>query len=292
MTAAPETRQVGVADGVRLTVDVWPGAAPAFVLVHGLASNALMWHGAAARLAALGHAVATVDQRGHGRSDKPDAGYDLATAVADLRSLIAALAADDPAFARPVAAGQSWGASVTLELGWLHPDEVAGVVCVDGGTMQLSDPFPEWEDCAAALAPPRLAGIPFVELEARIRQMHAGWPPSGIAGTLANFEVRPDGTAAPWLTFDRHMLLLRALWEFRPTTRYAGMKVPVVLVPADDPGFPNREGKQQAVAAAADAIPRCAVHWFSPSHHDVHAEHPDRLAEVLHAEVDSGVLAG
>ena len=54
-----------------------------FVLVHGLASNARMWDGVAAELAAAGHPVVWIDQRGHGQSGKPDDGYDFTTIVND-----------------------------------------------------------------------------------------------------------------------------------------------------------------------------------------------------------------
>src|SRR5215468_3009064 len=73
-----------------------------FVLVHGLASNVRLWDGVAGHLHALGHTVVAIDQRGHGRSDAPDSGYDLATAIADLRALIGALGLE-----RPVLTGQS-----------------------------------------------------------------------------------------------------------------------------------------------------------------------------------------
>ena len=41
-----------------------------------------------------------------------------------------------------------------------------------------------------------------------IRAMHPDWPETGIPGTLANVEVRADGTIAPWLTLDRHLAIL------------------------------------------------------------------------------------
>ncbi|HET6792901.1 MAG TPA: alpha/beta fold hydrolase, partial [Acidimicrobiales bacterium] len=141
---------IEVGPGVRLAVDVWPAAvgtgrgdeapaalrapepAPAaFLLVHGLASNARLWDGVAESLAGRGHACAAVDQRGHGRSDKPDDGYDLATACSDLRTVLASLRAGTDGFEGPVVVvGQSWGATVVLELAYRHPDEVAAVVCV------------------------------------------------------------------------------------------------------------------------------------------------------------------
>ena len=69
---------MGVAPGVELHVEIRSGDASAapVVLVHGLASNLRLWDGVAEHLHAAGHTVIAVDQRGHGRSDAPDVGYD------------------------------------------------------------------------------------------------------------------------------------------------------------------------------------------------------------------------
>lgn len=290
---------------VALAVDVWPGGAqnrgaatppgetpPAFLMVHGLASNSELWWGAAERLHALGHACASVDQRGHGRSDKPDDGYTLDRACADLMAVASQLRAEVAGFGeRVILAGQSWGANVVLELGWREPEAFTGVVCVDGGTIELSRRFPDWEACAAALAPPRLIGTPLENMEGYMRTAHPDWPESGRRAMLANFEVRPDGTVAPWLTFEHHMLLLRALWEHHPSQRYPGMKVPVLLVPADDGRADFTADKRQAVDEAVRAIPAAAARWFSPADHDIHAQHPVELAEVLHDQATAGLLS-
>jgi pimeloyl-ACP methyl ester carboxylesterase len=281
-------------DGVSLAVDLWPGGRGAgFLLVHGLASNAQLWWATAERLHQLGHACASVDQRGHGRSDKPDAGYTLDRACADLGAVLAHLRRNVPGFGdRVVLAGQSWGGNVVLELAWRDPDALGGVVGVDGGTIELSRAFPRWEECARALAPPPLAGTPREEIETFLRRSHPHWPESGIRATLANLEVRADGTVAPWLSRERHMLLLRALWEHHPSTRYPEIKVPVLLVPADSGGSDELStGKRKAVDEAVRAIPRAAARWFSPADHDIHAQFPDELAELLHAEATGGILA-
>jgi pimeloyl-ACP methyl ester carboxylesterase len=290
-----ETQRVPVDGAVSLAVDLWPDGSvgPAFVLVHGLASNSRLWWRTAARLHQLGHACASVDQRGHGRSDKPDGGYTLDRACADLSEVVSFLRRDVPGFGGPlVAAGQSWGGNVVLELGWRQPDMLAGVVGVDGGTLELSHRFESWDECARALAPPRLAGTPLADIEALLRRAHPHWPESGIGATLGNFEVRADGTVAPWLTFERHMLLLRALWEHHPTGRYPEIKVPVLLVPADGGGADDFSAeKRRSVEEAVAAIPVAAARWFSPADHDIHAQFPDELAEMLRAEATGGLLA-
>ena len=288
------TARVPVDGAVSVAVDLWPGGSGAgFLLVHGLASNSQLWWATAERLHALGHACASVDQRGHGRSDKPDHGYTLDGACADLSAVISHLRGEVPGFGdRLVVAGQSWGGNVVLELAWREPDALSGVVGVDGGTLELSHRFPDWEECARVLAPPALAGTPLGDIESYMRRSHPHWPESGIRATLANLEVRSDGTVAPWLTFERHMLLLRALWEHRPSTRYPEIKVPVLLVPAEDARTDDfSTEKRRSIDSALHSIPCAAARWFSPADHDIHAQFPNELAELLHAEATGGILA-
>jgi pimeloyl-ACP methyl ester carboxylesterase len=248
-----------------------------WVLTHGLASNARLWDGVARRLAAAGHLVITVDQRGHGQSSKPDDGYDVPTCADDLALLIDALELD-----RPGVAGQSWGGNVVLELGRRHPDAVDQIACVDGGFIDLTEAFPRWEDCAVALAPPKLIGTPLARMEAWLADSASDWPEEGRAGTLANFEVRADGTIAPWLTFERHMTVLRGLWEHRPSAAYPEVRVPALLIPADTEAVSWTASKRAAIEAALAALPIGRAHWFSPAHHDVHAQQPDAVAALLH----------
>lgn len=287
-----QTRRVPVADGVELAADSWLPAdggvlagAPVFVLVHGLASNARLWDGVAARLVECGYGAVTVDLRGHGRSAKPDAPYDIPTVADDLAALIGALGLE-----RPVVAGQSWGGNVVVELAARHPGAVRGIVCVDGGWLELSSGFSSWEACREALAPPRLSGMPRADIERRIRGSHPDWPETGIAGALANFEVRADDTIAPWLTFDRHIAVLRGLWEHHPSQRYAAVQAPVLLVPAiaDEPAHAGP--KRTAVELALARLPNARVRWFAGDH-DIHAQHPGELADVMIDMVTDGFVA-
>ena len=294
MSASLDHR-VPVGVDTSLAVDLWPaetGSEAAFLLVHGLSSNAQLWWGSAARLSELGHPVAAVDQRGHGRSDKPAEGYTLDQACDDLLSLAAHLREIVPGFDRRlIVAGQSWGANVALELGYRRPDVFSGVVCVDGGTIELAARFPDWESCAAALAPPRTTGRRAADIEGFMNQAHPTWPASGVAAQMANFEVMADGTVAPRLSFENHMKLLRALWGHHPSTRYAGMKVPVLMVPADSGQASWTADKGKSVDEALAALPRGKSHWFSPADHDIHAQFPVELADVLHLEATEGILA-
>ena len=291
------TERIQVADGVELAVDFWApgigrwdaamprGQSVPFVLAHGLASNARMWDGVAQRLAAAGHPVATVDLRGHGQSSKPDGPYDVGTVADDLAALIAAIPFD-----RPVVAGQSWGGNVVVELAARHPAVIRGIACVDGGWIELQRQFPEWEACRAALAPPQLVGRPIVGVERYIRSAHPDWPESGIRGTLANFEVRGDGTIAPWLTFDRHITVLHGLWEHHPFRLYPGLAVPVLLVPAENADDGRAGDRRLAIETALARIPNGRARCIAGDH-DIHAQHPAELAGLLDDMTRDGFLA-
>ena len=256
-----------------------------FLLVHGLASNARLWDMTALELARLGHIVAAVDLRGHGVSDKPDHGYDFPTLVSDLTSVCEALQLDEP-----ILAGQSLGANLVLEAAWDHPDICRGVVCVDGGIIELSSSFPNWDDAAKVLAPPKLIGTKHDLIRAMMREAHPTWPESGIDATMANFAVRDDQTIAPQLSFENHMRLLRSLWQHKPSTRFATLQVPALFIFAGGSGF-GPPGKHDSARAAEAAVPQARVHWFDDADHDIHAQHPVELAALLDQNVQDGFFA-
>jgi len=286
--ATPLERRIVVAPGVALHVEQRsgdPDAAP-FVLVHGLASNARLWDGVAEHLHASGHTVIAIDQRGHGRSDAPETGYDLETAVADLLALIGALE-----LPRPVLAGQSWGGNVVLELAWRRPEAVRGIACVDGGVIELAQSYPSWEDCLAKLTPPSLDHLTMAELEARIRKSVPHFTDRAITAYLNCFRTRPDGTIEARLTRARHLSILRSLWEHRPSTRWATLKTPAHLLLADAGDEARTATKRRAEASALAAGSKVRSTWFSPGHHDLHLEFPERVAGLLSGAVREGFFA-
>lgn len=267
------TEQITTADGIGLRVVVRDGDPEAltFLLVHGLASNARMWDGVAELLAAAGHPSLAVDLRSHGRSDRVDTGFDFATLARDLAGVVDGLAPGPV-----VAAGQSWGGNVVLELAVRYPGLVSALCLVDGGFIALAETFPDWSDAERILAPPVLEGMARADLEAGLRVRFAGWPESGIRAQLANFETLPDGTVRPHLTRARHMAILRELWLHRPDALTDRLGVPVLVVAAED-GYP---GKRDRVEGFTSGLDRGRVAWVD-AHHDVHAQRPELVAGLL-----------
>lgn len=270
---------------LRLHVWEWPGTKRPFVLLHGLASNATTWWAVGNELAMQRHRVIAVDQRGHGRSDKPETGYDFATITDDLHFLLQEMAID-----APVIAGQSWGGNVVLAYGARHPLVAQRLILVDGGFLDLqARPGMSWERVASELRPPSLAGALRQELAARIQAMHPDWTAAGVAATLNNFETLPDGTVRPWLTLERHMAILRALWEQRPSELYPLITCPVTIVVAEDANNPEwMAAKRSQVAAAEQGLAQVRVHWLPDTAHDIHVHRPMTLAALMLDEWEEG----
>jgi pimeloyl-ACP methyl ester carboxylesterase len=273
-------------DEIFLHVRRWPGERPEFVLLHGLSSNCRTWDAVANHLAEAGHAVTSVDQRGHGLSDKPDDGYGFASVSEDLKLLL-----DTLNIRRPIVAGQSWGGNVVLDFAARYPNRALGIAFVDGGVLDLqSQPGGDWESIEKTLEPPSLVGIPRQDLKSMISLHHPEWSDAGIEATLGNFENLADGTVRPWLTLDRHMRILRQLWEQRPGDLYPLIQQPVLICAADEGGDASwTVAKHRMVASAQQALPHSAAEWFHETAHDIHVHRPRELADLFLFHIEDGI---
>jgi pimeloyl-ACP methyl ester carboxylesterase len=112
---SPAPRMVVAAESIRIaTYEFGDPDAPTVVAVHGFASSAIAnWHltGWTRDLTRAGYRVIALDQRGHGRSDKPHdpAAYSMELLAADLLAVMDAYLIDEALYA-----GYSLGARV----GW------------------------------------------------------------------------------------------------------------------------------------------------------------------------------
>lgn len=262
---------VEVEPGVRLRVRRMSGGKAPFLLVHGLSSNARLWDEVAAHLHAAGHPTCAVDLRNHGESSPADTGHDTATAAADLAIVIRELG-----LGRPIVVGQSWGGNVVVRLAARHPELVSGLGLVDGGWGDLRAAYGTWEVCSRKLRPSDLDGVSAKALREWITGTHPDWSQTAIDATMANFRVRPDGTLERRLPIDRHMRIVRSMWDEPPAADHPHVKAPVLLLPATS-------GDQQRAERAERAAKtmRGAIVWYRGADHDLHAQHPARVAADL-----------
>jgi 2-(acetamidomethylene)succinate hydrolase len=110
----------------RITLNIREGGeGPAIIFLHGITANAAVWDPILLTLQDSFRVIA-VDQRGHGKSDKPAAGYGAADFSQDALDLIQTLG-KGPA----IIVGHSLGARNGIVAAASRPDLVAGVVAVD-----------------------------------------------------------------------------------------------------------------------------------------------------------------
>ena len=95
------------------------------VLAHGFPELAYSWRHQIPVLADAGFRVLAPDQRGYGRSTRPDQieDYDIVHLTDDLLGLL-----DDIGEEKAIFVGHDWGSMVVWQMSLLHPERVAGVV--------------------------------------------------------------------------------------------------------------------------------------------------------------------
>ncbi len=119
-------RTIARPDGVEIAVtEAGPSDGAPVILAHGFPELAWSWRHQIPVLADAGHHVLAPDQRGYGRSSRPDdvAAYDIAHLTDDLVALL-----DETGHERGVFVGHDWGSMVVWSLALRHPERVAGVV--------------------------------------------------------------------------------------------------------------------------------------------------------------------
>ncbi|HKJ57492.1 MAG TPA: alpha/beta hydrolase [Nitriliruptoraceae bacterium] len=106
------------------------------VLCHGFPEHAFSWRHQMAALAAAGHHVIAVNQRGYGNSSCPPnvTDYDIEHLSGDLVAVLDHYGYDSATFV-----GHDWGANVVWGLALLHPDRVDRLI-------NLSLPYQERGD--------------------------------------------------------------------------------------------------------------------------------------------------
>src|SRR6188768_2098482 len=122
------TERLVETNGVQLRViDAGDPDAPVVVLAHGFPELAYSWRHQLPALADAGYRVLAPDQRGYGKSDRPEAiaDYDIHHLTDDLLGLL-----DDSGVDKAVFVGHDWGSMVVGQMALLHPERMHGVVAM------------------------------------------------------------------------------------------------------------------------------------------------------------------
>ena len=220
--------------------------------------------------------------------DAPDFGYDLATFASDLVAAVEGLHLRRGS-GRPILAGHSLGAMVILEALEKAPGLAGGAVLVEGGLVDASVQFASLDECLARLKLTPVGGMLRARVEGYLRATYPGWSDERLVGTMAAFEVQPDGTVRWRLTAPRFESLIRSMWAQHASEAWPLVTVAMLVVAADTGDEAWTEQKRSAAAAAERTLPRARVRWLTGDH-DIHASRPAEVAELMLQGVADGFL--
>lgn len=98
---------------------------PPIILTHGITDSGLCWS-RVARMLEDQHELIMIDARGHGESDKPEAGYAPTDHAADVAGVIRSLGLE-----KPILLGHSMGAYTGIVLAASEPDLLSALILED-----------------------------------------------------------------------------------------------------------------------------------------------------------------
>lgn len=258
-----------VVKGVRLHYARTGGTKPPLVLAHGITDDGLCWSPVAEILAA-DYDIIAVDARGHGFSESPETGYDIATLAEDLYGVIVGLELRKPAIL-----GHSMGAITTLALAGLHPDVPRAILLEDPPSWWLPSSGPSQPAKAPATGIRDwfrgLAGQTRDELISAQRLATPHWSEVDLE-LLGNSRLRFNAKAIQLLDPD---VSASVTWS----ACLPRITCPVLLITAD----PLRGAivTPEAVQALQGYIPQLRLTSIQEAGHSIHREQLSKYIEVV-----------
>jgi pimeloyl-ACP methyl ester carboxylesterase len=264
------------------------------LLLHGLGSTLHIWDRVVPYL--MNHIagqVVALDQRGHGRSDKPDGGYTTDQIVEDDHAVAQALG-----LAQPIIIGHSWGTTIAMAYAIAHPEATRALILVDGVFGNLKDQFgPTWEDALKHFNIPDGTGIP----KAHFLQRYLGKSQGRFFAPIWNDEleqivlstVQPgeDGTVVPRLNRAHDLKLMRTLWETSHIDMVRRITQPVLMIAAEHEPAPGDDEASQWIQFRREGSARMLKVFPDPSRvrhvvmpdsvHDVPLQRPQELGRII-----------
>lgn len=264
------------------------------LLLHGLGSTLHIWDRVVPYLMnqVAGHVVA-LDQRGHGRSDKPDDGYTTEQIVEDDHAAAQALG-----LTQPIIIGHSWGATIAMAYATAHPEAARALILIDGVFGDLKDQFgPTWEHAVRHFSIRDGAGIPKAQFLQRYLGENQGrffapiWNEELERIVLSTVQPREDGTVVPRLNRAHDLKLMRTLWETSHIDMARHVTQPVLMIVAEHEPAPGdneagqwmhfrREGSARMLKVFPDPS-RVRQVVMPDSVHDVPLQRPQELSRII-----------
>ena len=239
-------------------------AGPVIVLMHGLTANAHCFDGLIKAGLAEKYHIITVDLRGRGLSDQPEAGYTMADHALDIIGLL-----DGLGHQKVILGGHSFGALLTLYMAKHYPERVEKMLLIDAAARLHPDTR---EMLKPTLSRLEQSFVSFEDYLGKIRQMpflEEAWSDTMLGYYQADVLSHQDGTVTP-RSQAKHMLAAveGALGE--PWMEYLpGIPQPGILINATGAygakGAPPLLPKDLALETVQN-LPNCRYQEVSGNH--------------------------
>jgi pimeloyl-ACP methyl ester carboxylesterase len=249
--------------GVRLHYAVQGDpAGPAVILLHGY-SDSWFSYSPVLPLLSAGYRVYALDQRGHGESDKPRAGYHMADMAADVVAFM-----DARRIPSAVVVGHSLGSLVAQYVARAAPDRVAGLVLVAGAPSVHY--FPGVDDFLGVVAS-------FVDSVPQdfIREFQAGTAYQPLPDAFLERVIDESEKLPPHVWRG----VAEGMRASGPVSAGSGTAIPTLVMWGDRDGIFPREAQDSLVARSADA----ELKVYPETGHALHWERPEVFSRDLTA---------
>lgn len=246
------------------------GSGPPVLFLHGTSANHAVWQLVADALA--GHAtVICVDQRGHGRSDKPATGY---TGLAFVHDIVTMLDALD--IKQVVLVGHSLGARNAWLAASFWPDRIAGVIAIDYVPYVET---PVLDALEARVAGGNQAFTDVTQLESYLQTRYPRLPADAVSRRAQwGYTNRADGSVVPLAPPDALQQVvdgLRTPWD----QEFADVTVPMSCIRGVDSRIVSEDAWDMARTVRPD------IRWVLAEYSDHYV--PEEQPHVISEEINT-----
>ena len=244
-------------DGVKIQVAEWEGTGETVLCVHGLTANCRSFDVVAEGISPP-HRVLALDLRGRGLSEKPDSGYSIDHHCRDIEAVAA-----DLGLKNFYIMGHSLGAYIVLAYAARHPEQIKGLILLDGGANLTPE---QWGKVSAGIKPSldRLGHV-FPTLEAyleSVKQAPFLQPWNEAAESYFRYESEAVAGGRKSRINPQHIMEERGnLVTFNPVDLYSLISCPVLILRATEPMITGEDFvlPAEAMPAFLEALPQARL---------------------------------
>jgi 2-(acetamidomethylene)succinate hydrolase len=256
-------------NGVSLGVEQVGSGYPTVVFLHGITANRRVWDPVVELLAERFTCV-SVDQRGHGISDKPDSGYSHVDYSDDIKGLAQCLSPEAGIYV----VGHSLGARNAVVAASRFPELVRGVVAIDFVPFIEAEVFDRLE---ARVIDGEQAFESVADVERYLKQRYVHLPEDAIH-RRATYGYRRSGSRG-WVPMASAQAMAETVRGLRSDLEpfWKSARPPIVAIRGNDSLLVSAE----AFEKAGQANPSVVRKIVAGADHYVPEEAPDEVAQIV-----------